>query len=244
MQPSRIIPADAGSTSAGLHTCDLPRDHPRGCGEHMPRSCRACRYSGSSPRMRGALAPSPVISPWSRIIPADAGSTRRCFEQGGPCVDHPRGCGEHIKSFDSTPIYYGSSPRMRGALYTIALKNGDWEDHPRGCGEHHCSSTQEIMQRGSSPRMRGAPARSARTCQEARDHPRGCGEHSWWATTSSSTRGSSPRMRGAHQRLSGPTIRQRIIPADAGSTDAYAKAHWERQDHPRGCGEHGHPDVG
>ena len=30
----RIIPADAGSTVSGRRGFFLPRDHPRGCGEH------------------------------------------------------------------------------------------------------------------------------------------------------------------------------------------------------------------
>ena len=31
----RIIPADAGSTTGIWHDCRRPRDHPRGCGEHV-----------------------------------------------------------------------------------------------------------------------------------------------------------------------------------------------------------------
>ena len=51
--------------------------------------------TGSSPRMRGALAQRIQIMIEDGIIPADAGSTRitawKCFAW----QDHPRGCGEH-----------------------------------------------------------------------------------------------------------------------------------------------------
>ena len=52
--PRRIIPADAGSTSA-VHNCQFhTRDHPRGCGEHKRLPILTRRDTGSSPRMRGA----------------------------------------------------------------------------------------------------------------------------------------------------------------------------------------------
>ena len=53
------------------------------------------------------------------------------------------------------------------------------------------------------------------------------------------TEGSSPRMRGAQQRYLNPKIHNRIIPADAGSTNAQRTTTRESKDHPRGCGEHG-----
>ena len=91
----RIIPADAGSTgSISALTLHLT-DHPRGCGEHL----HACAWhpcsSGSSPRMRGALHVATHADSLSRIIPADAGSTRKTSGSLMPPWDHPRGCGEH-----------------------------------------------------------------------------------------------------------------------------------------------------
>ena len=52
------------------------------------------------------------------------------------------------------------------------------------------------------------------------------------------TQGSSPRMRGALQARYHHIRRQRIIPADAGSTVRADCRLVRRQDHPRGCGEH------
>ena len=72
---SRIIPADAGSTTAHeVKTC-RKQDHPRGCGEHAPGPYTWCPRTGSSPRMRGAPTPLFLLVSLMRIIPADAGST-------------------------------------------------------------------------------------------------------------------------------------------------------------------------
>ena len=70
-----IIPADAGSTATGTPGCGAAPDHPRGCGEHDPKTGRILNHTGSSPRMRGAPQADPDHRPGAWIIPADAGST-------------------------------------------------------------------------------------------------------------------------------------------------------------------------
>ena len=70
-----IIPADAGSTLYGKVTSRIPKDHPRGCGEHSGLSVVRRKSWGSSPRMRGALVLIAVPPELLGIIPADAGST-------------------------------------------------------------------------------------------------------------------------------------------------------------------------
>ena len=76
IQDLRIVPADAGNTSAFLLRFFSTWDHPRGCGEHNAQAARDSGASGSSPRMRGTLHVNPVLNPGQRIIPADAGNTR------------------------------------------------------------------------------------------------------------------------------------------------------------------------
>ena len=72
-----IIPAYAGNTGRDRIRLHPPRDHPRVCGEHHgavePRNC----HPGSSPRMRGTLAPSRPRCRRTGIIPAYAGNTQR-----------------------------------------------------------------------------------------------------------------------------------------------------------------------
>ena len=74
------------------------------------------------------------------------------------------------------------------------------------------------------------------------DHPRGCGEHRAVDAPMSAEEGSSPRMRGAPLTNWISIWRQRIIPADAGSTSSDPHSHPNREDHPRGCGEHYAPN--
>ena len=152
-----------------------------------------------------------------RIIPADAGSTLRVARAMRCTRDHPRGCGEHSTCGPCQSLYQGSSPRMRGA--------------PDG--------------RGNGPRSRRiipADAGSTKWRVHLRfkmmDHPRGCGEHGSSIRLRLFQRGSSPRMRGARNVTWDASYRDRIIPADAGSTYHSGPFITPERDHPRGCGEH------
>ena len=90
-----IIPARAGSTSRHSPGSSRPRDHPRSCGEHCLENSVKLNPEGSSPLVRGALFTSALRFSKSRIIPARAGSTRRCGARRSGLRDHPRSCGEH-----------------------------------------------------------------------------------------------------------------------------------------------------
>ena len=92
---TRIIPADAGSTSRSKALALGCKDHPRGCGEHLIQAMRPDTAWGSSPRMRGAQTSIGPARAKSRIILADAGSTLWGGIDVRKSEDHPRGCGEH-----------------------------------------------------------------------------------------------------------------------------------------------------
>ena len=82
--------------------------------------------AGSSPRMRGAPCPS-YLGVWLQgIIPAYAGSTNYRPVPQNLSRDHPCVCGEHYLVAGSDELYYGSSPRMRGAqkLPVVRVKKG------------------------------------------------------------------------------------------------------------------------
>ena len=115
-----IIPACAGSTSSKTSGITLLRDHPRMCGEHKYGFTFGRVNKGSSPHVRGALVFLVPSSQKRGIIPACAGST--C---GVRCVmpdrrDHPRMCGEHVRSATSLSWPSGSSPHVRGAPVRIS----------------------------------------------------------------------------------------------------------------------------
>ena len=112
---TRIIPADAGSTSPKILQEQLIGDHPRGCGEHATTTGQKTLTMGSSPRMRGALDVMAYAEFFQRIIPADAGSTLSPRSSAILLGDHPRGCGEHSRLTCPSCHAPGSSPRMREA---------------------------------------------------------------------------------------------------------------------------------
>ena len=113
---------------------------------------------------------------------------------------------------------------------------------------------------GSSPRARGTrerrielpahrriiPARAGNTsklatiARAASDHPRARGEHVSLPHAACVCSGSSPRARGTPVQGDARAARERIIPARAGNTTAYAAPPAAPPDHPRARGEHVH----
>ncbi len=71
-----------------------------------------------------------------------------------------------------------------------------------------------------------------------RAHPRACGEHGAESASGVDSLGSSPRMRGARKRVCVLSLRARLIPAHAGSTQPGQCLGRRSEAHPRACGEH------
>ena len=155
-------PVGSSPRMRGVHTLTQTnnlreQDHPRGCGEHTAHRRLKNSSRGSSPRMRGARMIADGHQHHRRIIPADAGSTGLRIYDLTASTDHPRGCGEHLKTYSMIIRWWGSSPRMRGAHWTPPCGPCSCRIIPADAG-----STREPTQRGNrNP-----------------DHPRGCGEHS------------------------------------------------------------------
>ena len=236
-RPGRIIPADAGSTAGPTRPKAATGDHPRGCGEHTLSPPFVSVFMGSSPRMRGALRTSEPFREPARIIPADAGSTRRDYGSQPVRQDHPRGCGEHCGGH-CTPIFSrGSSPRMRGALGTI-VGYVIWAGIIPADAGSTLSGWHSASFGGSSPRMRGALRHMVSPLMVRGIIPADAGSTRGQTRSTMFASGSSPRMRGAPSGPRPPAPPGRIIPADAGSTGESLWAIYGTGDHPRGCGEH------
>ena len=116
-----IIPALAGNTPRQRDRTGTRWDHPRACGEHLETMGPPTLDEGSSPRLRGTLAPHTCRIRRSGIIPALAGNTVHFDSSFSALRDHPRACGEHdtLKTYDSDQP--GSSPRLRGTRYEIPI---------------------------------------------------------------------------------------------------------------------------
>ena len=110
-----IIPACAGSTMSRLFRARIHGDHPRVRGEHSSAGRSEVRFTGSSPRARGAPGLGPPRPDELGIIPACAGSTFSGCSPGSARTDHPRVRGEHNPTAGRLPWKPGSSPRARGA---------------------------------------------------------------------------------------------------------------------------------
>ena len=175
--PSRIIPAHAGQTPAGISGANSPADHPRACGANVSWSSNSRAPSGSSPRMRGKHHRYWLRVDTRRIIPAHAGQTVVDKLFGKTLPDHPRACGANLSVTFHQAATSGSSPRMRGkpnrsinntaAQRIIPAHAGQTvllildimipPDHPRACGANHMARVVSGRNKGSSPRMRGKP---------------------------------------------------------------------------------------
>ena len=151
-----------------------------------------------------------------RFIPAPAGNAGRQRRHCKASTVHPRACGERVVQADDSPLYTGSSPRLRGT--------------PR----HH---------RPSAAENRFIPAPAGNAAAVAHDglhppvHPRACGERHRGGKIGRGLDGSSPRLRGTRvsRRRAGGC--GRFIPAPAGNAFSQPKRASPIAVHPRACGE-------
>ena len=256
-----IIPAYAGSTNPGKAACRQEPDHPRIRGEHLESRTSPPDIVGSSPHTRGAHLVQEPVHRLRGIIPAYAGSTRRCPWLSCPGRDHPRIRGEHALCSGISGQATGSSPHTRGARKVVGAdigkgriipayagsttipKGREWtlRDHPRIRGEHGAATAGEAARPGSSPHTRGAPPVPGSRPEARMDHPRIRGEHVQCFVEAFAVGGSSPHTRGAPQHPRPQPGWRGIIPAYAGSTHRAHQRQSDPEDHPRIRGEHSLP---
>ena len=213
----RIIPAYAGSTNVGDAPGEGAGDHPRIRGEHFSTTGDPGAPVGSSPHTRGAHEANSLDGQTIGIIPAYAGSTAPRSTKGHLMRDHPRIRGEHRPGLSRGSARRGSSPHTRGARLPSNVLTGCVRIIPAYAGS---TRVWRIV------------------CRRCWDHPRIRGEHSLKPGVSNGELGSSPHTRGARPQMFVDTIRGRIIPAYAGSTEGGASADEGARDHPRIRGEH------
>ena len=89
-------------------------DHPRACGEKALHRNTLSPKRGSPPRLRGKETTDEVLLHHSRITPACAGKRDRDTRTHWIKGDHPRVCGEKVRSVSGRAASLGSLPRMRG----------------------------------------------------------------------------------------------------------------------------------
>ena len=174
-EDGRFIPAPAGNTHEAVTLEGKESVHPRACGEHRPGRPGAPDRDGSSPRLRGTLAPAATRISSGRFIPAPAGNTRNGAAVLSYPPVHPRACGEHSVPSGEEGSTTGSSPRLRGTR--------------RGPGGVRRRRRFIPAPAGNTPQQTCSPAKSS-------VHPRACGEHDALRSQGRNIDGSSPRLRG------------------------------------------------
>ena len=181
----------------------------------MPWSS-AKKPTGSSPRLRGTQRRAPARRAGGRFIPAPAGNA--AGDIASPTIPsvHPRACGERADIIASTGVEDGSSPRLRGTLFTKSPTS-------------------------SSHRFIPAPAGNALAIERPPCrppvHPRACGERIRAEIFVTCSAGSSPRLRGTPDRVKDGKNLHRFIPAPAGNACFCGCTTSVSSVHPRACGE-------
>ncbi len=175
--PEGTTPAHAGKTVAGMGS------------RH--------RVAGPPPRMRGRRTrcwPYPA-GVWT--TPAHAGKTLIQSRRSTCDRDHPRACGEDLRSKYDEERVAGPPPRMRG--------------RPAGGSYHGVID-------GTTPAHAGKTNKSSPFSFSITDHPRACGEDRMMILHYPMDQGPPPRMRGRPlQGLTGEP-NQGTTPAHAGKT--------------------------
>ena len=89
-----ITPAYAGKSRERKKLKSPEKDHPRLCGEKIPRQIHCWDHMGSPPPMRGKVCSTGMPRLIARITPAYAGKSSWLEDTPRPLWDHPRLCGE------------------------------------------------------------------------------------------------------------------------------------------------------
>ena len=173
-----ITPAYAGKSEIVLIENNSSEDHPRLCGEKAVQRGDITGMSGSPPPMRGKAFRKICNNLFNRITPAYAGKSSTEDRLIVFYKDHPRLCGEKLKTAVKDGVYTGSPPPMRGKAHgchffpplfriTPAYAGKSFlyssviflvQDHPRLCGEKRLLLVSSLLHTGSPPPMRGKAA--------------------------------------------------------------------------------------
>ena len=149
------------------------------------------------------------------ITPAYAGKSifqPSVYEVDG---DHPRICGEKVRSCFRLHRVSGSPPHMRGKVILFSVLRVDAGITPAYAGKRNEISFR-WNGRKDHPRICGKSSQLRRWPGVMRDHPRICGEKSALTNCLLFPLGSPPHMRGKAFLPTPAMVLSRITPAYAG----------------------------
>ena len=150
---------------------------------------------------------------------------------------HPRVCGELGFSRPSVPPVAGSSPRVRGTRFKVAVLVVAERFIPACAGNSLGILLSPLSLAGSSPRVRGTRRWLQFGKAGERFIPACAGNSSISMCSSGTESGSSPRVRGTLAEAAGEFAGGRFIPACAGNSVGSGAGSSRTAVHPRVCGE-------
>ena len=161
-----ITPAYAGKRRVSTTIRETSKDHPRVCGEKTEGLLRCRPPEGSPPRMRGKGQVAGTDALPGRITPAYAGKSAGAFGRPDRTLDHPRVCGEKMRSRQPASRAGGSPPRMRGKVIKSDNNGSQLRITPAYAGKSRLAPLVRGGGWGSPPRMRGkGRGRSFSSCE-------------------------------------------------------------------------------
>ena len=166
--------------------------------------------------MRGKGKATANIKSTTGITPACAGKRHICKRYAMRRRDHPRVCGEKGRKNRFIFSHPGSPPRVRG----------------KGKNTNRMGRTT-----GITPACAGKRTSFDADMANSGDHPRVCGEKKKMQPRKDKRMGSPPRVRGKAQESFLILCHHGITPACAGKRTVTTKEAFQKQDHPRVCGE-------
>ena len=255
----RYIPACAGETASSAWW-DWPAGvHPRVCGGNCRAKHEPQQKRGTSPRVRGKPMYGGRKECSPRYIPACAGETARPMVRISVTTVHPRVCGGNFIFCTVRVIQNGTSPRVRGKLWTHlptvgreryipACAGETWLRptsprqagvHPRVCGGNTRPRPSTKGGTGYIPACAGETRASHAARRRKTVHPRVCGGNLEVSHLLSKLLGYIPACAGETAFFCLQLLADRVHPRVCGETEACLLAKRLHEVHPRVCGGNG-----
>ncbi len=115
-------PRVRGTPERATSKFSVDRFIPAGAGNTASIRSQWRSATGSSPRVRGTHPLRTHRPDGRRFIPAGAGNTLIVISMLAAFTVHPRGCGEHAGGGPCSCANSGSSPRVRGTLFSCSAQ--------------------------------------------------------------------------------------------------------------------------
>ena len=212
---------------------------------------------GSSPRVWGQVATSPLLVALCGIIPTRVGTRQGKYGRNCRSEDHPHACGDKVTAAFLIISPAGSSPRVWGQGHAVSVIGVPFriiptrvgtrpfiscmplavKDHPHACGDKFNAVGELCENAGIIPTRVGTSCACYYSWVIIGDHPHACGDKELAAQSGALWVGSSPRVWGQDRTIKQTNGLLRIIPTRVGTSCIkrfHSGVNW---DHPHACGD-------